>query len=73
LLFILTSSQLPRQDTAEAVLKIQTKEKFLESDIILPMQSFQSLLVICFGTNGRNSEDGKDLKSLLHKRFLEQS
>jgi hypothetical protein len=44
----------------EDVLKIQTKEKLLKSDIILPMQSFQSLLGICFGANGRNSEDGKD-------------
>jgi hypothetical protein len=48
----------------EAVLKIQTKEKLLKSGIILSMQSFQSLLVICFGTNGRNSEDGKDLTIL---------
>jgi hypothetical protein len=48
----------------EAVLKIQTKEKLLESDIIFLVQSFQNLLVICFGTNGRNSEDGKDLTIL---------
>jgi len=44
----------------EAFLKIQTKEKLLESDIISLVQSFQSLLSICFGANGRNSEDGKD-------------
>jgi hypothetical protein len=57
----------------EAFLKIQTKEKLLESDIIFLVQSFQSLLGICFGANGRNSEGGKDFKSLPHKRFLEQS
>jgi len=48
----------------ESVLKIQTKEKLLKSDIIFSMQSFQSLLSICFGANGRNSEDGKDLTIL---------
>jgi hypothetical protein len=43
----------------EVVLKIQTEEKFLGSDIILPMQSLQSLLDTRCGTNGRNPEDGK--------------
>jgi len=47
-------------DLEESVLKLQTKEKLLKSDIIFPMQSFQSLLVICFGTNGRNPQGGKD-------------
>jgi hypothetical protein len=32
----------------------------LKSDIILPVQSFQSLLDARCGTNGRNPEDGKD-------------
>jgi hypothetical protein len=45
----------------KAVLKIQTKEKLLRSDIIFLVQSFQSLLGVCFGANGRNFEDGKDL------------
>ncbi len=45
----------------EAVLKIQT---FLESDIILLMQSFHSLLDARCGTNGRNFEYGKDFKIL---------
>jgi len=36
----------------EAVLKIRTEEMFLRSDIIFPMQSFQSLLGACCGTNG---------------------
>jgi hypothetical protein len=49
---------------SEAVLKIQTEEKFLGSDIILPMQSLQSLLDTRCGTNGRNPEDGKDFKIL---------
>jgi len=44
----------------EAVLKIQTEEKLLKSDIIFSMQGFQSLLGICLGANERNSEDGKD-------------
>jgi hypothetical protein len=39
-------------------------EKFLKSDIILPMQSFQSLLDARCGTNGRNPEDGKDFTIL---------
>jgi hypothetical protein len=37
----------------EAVLKIQTEGKFLKSDIILPIQSFQSLLDAHCGTDGR--------------------
>jgi hypothetical protein len=57
----------------EAVLKIQTKEKLLKGDIILPMQSFQSLLVICFGANGGTLKRGRILPYLLYKRFLEQS
>ena len=32
--------------------------------MILPMQSFQSLLDVRCGTNGRNPEDGKDFKIL---------
>jgi hypothetical protein len=39
-------------------------EKFLGSDIILPMQSFQGLLGTRCGTNGRNFEYGKDFKIL---------
>jgi hypothetical protein len=49
---------------SETVLKIQTEEKFLRSDIIFLMQSFQSLLGARCGTNGRNPEDGKDFKIL---------
>ena len=45
---------------SETVLKIQTEEKFLRSDIIFLMQSFQSSLGARCGTNGRNPEDGKD-------------
>jgi hypothetical protein len=39
-------------------------KSFWEVDIILPMQSFQSLLDARCGTNGRNPEDGKDFKIL---------
>jgi hypothetical protein len=39
-------------------------EKFLENDIIFPMQSFQSSLDARCGANGRNPEDGKDFKIL---------
>ena len=38
----------------EAFLRTQAEEKFLGNDIILPMQSFQSLLDARCGTNGRN-------------------
>jgi hypothetical protein len=36
----------------------------MKSDIILSVQSFQSLLDARCGTNGRNPEDGKDFKIL---------
>ena len=44
-------------EESEVVLKIQTEEKFLGSDIILTVKSFQSLLDARCGTNGRNPED----------------
>jgi len=44
--------------------KYKPIQKFLGSDIILPMQSFQSLLNARCGTNGRNAEDGRDFKIL---------
>jgi hypothetical protein len=51
-------------DRSKNTKKYKPIEKFLASDIILPMQSFQSLLDARCGTNGRNPEDGKGFKIL---------
>jgi hypothetical protein len=52
------------RDCTRGPLPCEGGKKFLGSDIILPMQSFQSLPDARCGTNGRNPEDWKDFKIL---------